>query len=80
MVLHFVRCGRSIRTRRIYLSLSRKGPITPATVRKLSARAGELAKLPFPIHPHMLRLSAEAAAVPHEAGKRPDLEQCLTRL
>ncbi|MGD0494229.1 MAG: tyrosine-type recombinase/integrase [Steroidobacteraceae bacterium] len=33
----------------------RKGPMTPATARKLIARAGELAKLPFPIHPHMLR-------------------------
>jgi len=34
------------------------GPLTPATVRKLSARAGEKAKLPFPIHPHMLRHSS----------------------
>jgi len=33
------------------------GPLTPATVRKLLARAGEKAKLPFPIHPHMLRHS-----------------------
>jgi type 1 fimbriae regulatory protein FimB/type 1 fimbriae regulatory protein FimE len=33
----------------------RKGPMTPATARKLIARAGELAKLPFPVHPHMLR-------------------------
>jgi type 1 fimbriae regulatory protein FimB/type 1 fimbriae regulatory protein FimE len=33
------------------------GPMTPATVRKLIARAGEKAKLPFPIHPHMLRHS-----------------------
>ena len=33
----------------------RGGPMTPATVRKLIVRAGELAKLPFPIHPHMLR-------------------------
>ncbi len=33
------------------------GPLTPATVRKLLARAGELARLPFPIHPHMLRHS-----------------------
>jgi integrase len=33
----------------------RGGPMTPATVRKLLTRAGELAKLPFPIHPHMLR-------------------------
>ncbi len=36
----------------------RGGPMTPATARKLFARAGELAKLPFPIHPHMLRHSA----------------------
>lgn len=35
----------------------RGGPMTPATVRKLIARAGELAKLPFPIHLHMLRHS-----------------------
>ena len=34
------------------------GPMTPATVRKLIARAGEKAHLPFPIHPHMLRHSA----------------------
>jgi len=33
------------------------GPLTPATFRKLLARAGERAKLPFPIHPHMLRHS-----------------------
>ncbi len=33
----------------------RGGPMTAATARKLIARAGELAKLPFPIHPHMLR-------------------------
>ncbi len=35
----------------------RGGPMTPATARKLIARAGELAKFPFPIHPHMLRHS-----------------------
>jgi type 1 fimbriae regulatory protein FimB/type 1 fimbriae regulatory protein FimE len=33
----------------------RGGPMTPATARKLIMRAGELARLPFPIHPHMLR-------------------------
>lgn len=33
----------------------REGPITPATIRKMVARAGVAAKLPFPIHPHMLR-------------------------
>jgi type 1 fimbriae regulatory protein FimE len=31
------------------------GPMTTATVRKLMTRAGLLARLPFPIHPHMLR-------------------------
>ena len=29
--------------------------MTTVTVRKLMARAGEQAKLPFPVHPHMLR-------------------------
>jgi len=29
--------------------------MTTATVRKMVARAGETAKLSFPIHPHMLR-------------------------
>jgi len=33
----------------------RGGPVTTATVRKMVARAGEVAKLPFSIHPHMLR-------------------------
>lgn len=36
----------------------RGGPLTTSTVRKLIARAGVEAKLPFPIHPHMLRHSA----------------------
>jgi len=36
-------------------STERGGPMTTSTVRKLLARAGELAKLAFPIHPHMLR-------------------------
>ncbi len=33
----------------------RKGPLTADTVRKLILRAGEAAKLGFPVHPHMLR-------------------------
>ena len=33
----------------------RKGPLTASTVRKIVARAGREAKLPFPVHPHMLR-------------------------
>lgn len=33
----------------------RKGPMTTSTVRKVVARAGKTASLPFPFHPHMLR-------------------------
>ena len=33
----------------------RGGPMTADNVRKMMSRAGELARLPFPIHPHMLR-------------------------
>lgn len=33
----------------------RKGPLTAATARKVIARAGALAGLGFPVHPHMLR-------------------------
>jgi integrase len=33
----------------------RKGPLTDSTVRKMVARAGQRAGIPFPIHPHMLR-------------------------
>jgi type 1 fimbriae regulatory protein FimB/type 1 fimbriae regulatory protein FimE len=36
-------------------STERKGPMTAATVRKIVARAGEVAELGFPAHPHMLR-------------------------
>lgn len=36
----------------------RGGPFTTSTVRKLVTRAGEAAKLGFPIHPHMLRHAA----------------------
>ena len=33
----------------------RKAPLTPSTVRKIIARAGERAGIDFPVHPHMLR-------------------------
>jgi len=36
----------------------RGGPITPATVRKLVARAGDEAEIGLPVHPHMLRHAA----------------------
>ncbi len=35
----------------------RKGPMTTGAVRKVIARAGELADIGFPVHPHMLRHS-----------------------
>ena len=39
-----------------YVFLSeRGGPMTASNVRKLVARTGRGAKLPFPVHPHMLR-------------------------
>lgn len=33
----------------------RKGPLSCRTVHNVVVRAGELAELPFPVHPHMLR-------------------------
>lgn len=40
----------------IYVFTSeRRGPMTPATFRKLLSTIGQAAELPFPIHPHMLR-------------------------
>jgi type 1 fimbriae regulatory protein FimE len=39
-----------------YLFISeRSGPMSASNVRKLVSRSGIAAKLPFPIHPHMLR-------------------------
>jgi len=35
----------------------RKGPLTASAVRKIVSRAGEIANLGMPIHPHMLRHS-----------------------
>ncbi len=35
----------------------RKGPLTTSAVRTIIARAGETAKIGFPVHPHMLRHS-----------------------
>lgn len=36
-------------------SSERLGPMSPNTVYKIVARAGELAKIKMPVHPHMLR-------------------------
>jgi hypothetical protein len=46
----------------------RKDPMTPATMRKLSARAGELAKLPSRFIRTCCAIRPERRAVPHEAG------------
>ncbi len=50
------------RLRRLYsgsaayvFTTERGGPLTDSGVRKIVARAGAAAALPFPIHPHMLR-------------------------
>ena len=40
---------------RFVFTTERKAPMTPAGFRKLLARIGVTAKLPFPVHPHMLR-------------------------
>lgn len=57
----------------------RGGPMTTATARKLVMRAGALAGLPFPTHPHMLRHACgfklandghDTRAVQHYLGHR----------
>jgi len=40
---------------RYVFNTERNGPVTRAWFLKMIHRTGELAKLPFPIHPHMLR-------------------------
>ncbi len=37
------------------LTTERQGPLTASTVQRIIARAGKLAEIPFPVHPHMLR-------------------------
>ena len=57
----------------------RGGPLTTSTVRKLISRAGVAGKIPFPIHPHMLRHSTgyklandghDTRAIQHYLGHR----------
>jgi integrase len=57
----------------------RKGPLTATAVRKLTTRAGELAKIAFPVHPHMLRHACgfklandgqDTRAIQHYLGQR----------
>lgn len=57
----------------------RKGPMTASNVRKMIARAGKVAGLAFPVHPHMLRHACgfklandgqDTRAVQHYLGHR----------
>lgn len=49
------RLQRDYPTMPYVFSSERKAPLTPDAIRKIFARAGREAKLPFPVHPHMLR-------------------------
>jgi len=57
----------------------RGGPMTTDNVRKLVQRAAQEGKLPFPVHPHMLRHAFgyklandghDTRAIPHYLGHR----------
>lgn len=52
-----VRLQREYPDTEYVFSSERKAPLTTASVRKMLARAGELAGLGFPVHPHQLRHS-----------------------
>lgn len=45
-------------TQYVFVS-ERRGPMTTSNVRKMIAKAGKVAELPFPVHPHMLRHYSE---------------------
>ncbi|TSC54322.1 MAG: type 1 fimbriae regulatory protein FimB [Parcubacteria group bacterium LiPW_30] len=47
--------GREKQDTQYVFVTERKGPLTASTFRKIVARAGELAKIGLPVHPHMLR-------------------------
>ena len=49
------RLQRDYPTMPYVFSSERKAPLTPDAIRKVFGRAGKEAKLPFPVHPHMLR-------------------------
>jgi type 1 fimbriae regulatory protein FimE len=52
------RLKRETETSPYIFTTERGGPLTTSTVRKLVARAGNTAGIPFPVHPHMLRHGA----------------------
>src|SRR5262245_16554268 len=45
----------NLTVKRRYLVSERGGPISPIGFHRLIQRVGEAAKMPFPVHPHMLR-------------------------
>jgi type 1 fimbriae regulatory protein FimE len=49
------RLRREYKTSPYVFTTERRGAMTESAVRKIIARAGEHAKLGFPVHPHMLR-------------------------
>ena len=66
-------------------STERKGPLTTSTVRKLISRAGNNARLSFPVHPHMLRHACgyklandgqDTRAIQHYLGHRNITHTC----
>lgn len=66
-------------------STERKGPLTTSTVRKLISRAGQMAGLAFPVHPHMLRHACgyklandgqDTRAIQHYLGHRNITRTC----
>lgn len=73
------RLKRESKTSPYVFMTERGGPLTTATVRKLVARAGAAAGIPFSIHPHMLRHAAgfklandgeDTRAIQHYLGHR----------
>jgi type 1 fimbriae regulatory protein FimB/type 1 fimbriae regulatory protein FimE len=49
------RLEREYRSTPYVFVTERDGPMTDSNVRKMIARAGRTARIPFPVHPHMLR-------------------------
>jgi len=49
------RLQRDYATQPYIFCSERNGPLSSDAIRKIIGRAGEIARLPFPVHPHMLR-------------------------
>jgi type 1 fimbriae regulatory protein FimB/type 1 fimbriae regulatory protein FimE len=73
------RLARAYRETPYVFVTERKGPLTGSGVRKIVARAGEVAGLGFPVHPHMPRHSTgfklandgqDTRAIQHDLGHK----------